>query len=121
MRRTDHRFGRLEQAWQYKHGRLSVSDWLSAVAATFRAYSDIMHDTAFMIFSLVAMLLVAIPTSWHWRAGNVGTLMSIGWIFIANLIFFVNSILWMDNVSNWAPVWCDISQLQVVLLVSTLT
>ena len=30
------------------------------------------------------------------------------WSGFGCLIFFVNSVVWKDNVTNWAPVWCDI-------------
>ncbi|KAF8138793.1 pheromone A receptor-domain-containing protein [Boletus edulis] len=42
--------------------------------------------------------------SWH-----TGISMYMLWTSLGCLILFVNSILWNDNVMNWAPVWCDIS------------
>ncbi|KIJ20491.1 hypothetical protein PAXINDRAFT_161032 [Paxillus involutus ATCC 200175] len=36
------------------------------------------------------------------------------WTSLGCLIMFVNSIVWNDNVVNWAPVWCDISTRYVV-------
>ncbi|KAG9317744.1 putative fungal pheromoneG-protein-coupled receptor [Chiua virens] len=30
------------------------------------------------------------------------------WTSFGCLLLFINSIVWNDNVTNWAPVWCDI-------------
>ncbi|KAG8218927.1 pheromone A receptor-domain-containing protein [Butyriboletus roseoflavus] len=36
------------------------------------------------------------------------------WTSLGCLIFFVNSVVWNDNVINWAPVWCDISSRYII-------
>ncbi|KAG6329810.1 hypothetical protein ID866_9278 [Astraeus odoratus] len=36
------------------------------------------------------------------------------WASLGCLILGVNSIVWKDNVINWAPVWCDISSRYIV-------
>ena len=30
------------------------------------------------------------------------------WTGLGCLVLFVNSLVWKDNVTDWAPVWCDI-------------
>lgn len=59
--------------------------------------------------AFIAAILVLIPLPWHWRARNVSTLAIIAWLFVMNIIYAVNSIIWSGNVNNPVPVWCDIS------------
>ncbi|KAK8846719.1 hypothetical protein IAR55_005806 [Kwoniella newhampshirensis] len=67
-----------------------------------------MHDTCNVVFSGVGAFLVLLPLPLHWRARNSGTLLLITWLFLGNLLGFVDDIVWWDNVNNPAPVWCDI-------------
>nr|CDR19296.1 STE3 protein [Papiliotrema flavescens] len=60
-------------------------------------------------WSFVGLVAVLLPLPWHWRARNVATLALIFWIALANLIVFVNSLVWADNFADHAPAWCDIS------------
>lgn len=72
------------------------------------------------ICAFLAALLVLVPFPWHWRARNVATLSVMAWLFVVNLIYGVNAIIWAGNVNNPAPVWCDISASpSVVTLYST--
>ncbi|KAJ1300850.1 hypothetical protein OPQ81_002490 [Rhizoctonia solani] len=68
-----------------------------------------MRDPPFPAVCALALvlLLLALPT--HMRARNSGTLLYIGWSFFATLFIFVNSLVWSGNISDPAPVWCDIS------------
>lgn len=59
--------------------------------------------------SILAAILVLLPTPWHWRAGNVATLSMIVWLFAVNVIYAVDSIIWSHTVQRTAFVWCDIS------------
>ena len=61
------------------------------------------------IFAFFSAFLVLVPLPSHWRARNVATLALIFWLFFADFIYGVNSILWAGNVLDHAPVWCDIS------------
>ncbi|KAJ7477965.1 Rcb2.42 [Mycena galericulata] len=72
-----------------------------------------MHpELAFGAFLASALVLVPLP--WHWRARNVATLSIIAWLFVSNLTFAINSIIWAGNVNEVVPVWCDIvSKLEV--------
>ncbi|TFY75333.1 hypothetical protein EWM64_g8679 [Hericium alpestre] len=60
------------------------------------------------VASILAALCVLIPMPWHWRARNIATLSIIAWLFISNMIYFVNSIVWADSARVVIPVWCDI-------------
>lgn len=61
------------------------------------------------IGAFIAATLVLIPLPWHWRARNVPTLSIIAWLFISNVIYGTNAIIWAGNVNVVVPVWCDIS------------
>ncbi|KAL7412128.1 GPCR fungal pheromone mating factor [Mrakia frigida] len=54
----------------------------------------------------MVLLLLASPP--HFRSGNIGAICLVLWSFIGCLGFFVNAIVWWDNVENKAPVFCDI-------------
>lgn len=69
-----------------------------------------MSPVIFAVFSALAIPLLLLPLPWHIKSGNAGTLLYIFWTLTANLIVFINAIVWTDNVTNWAPVWCDISK-----------
>ncbi|KAF9261033.1 STE3-domain-containing protein [Marasmius fiardii PR-910] len=60
-------------------------------------------------FSFLGLVLVTIPLPWHLEAWNTGTCCFMIWAAVANLNYFVNSIVWHGEVSNFSPVWCDIS------------
>ena len=65
------------------------------------------------LFAFLTAILVLIPVPWHWRARNVATLAIIAWLFVVDVIFGVNSLVWAGNVNNPIPVWCDISALYI--------
>ncbi|WVQ97782.1 hypothetical protein IAU59_004896 [Kwoniella sp. CBS 9459] len=67
-----------------------------------------MHDASLIVFTGIGLLLVLLPLPLQWRARNSGTLLLITWLFIGNLVIFVNCIAWWDSYSNPSPVWCDI-------------
>ena len=60
--------------------------------------------------AFLAALLVLIPLPWHWRARNIATLSMIAWLFVINVIYGVDAIIWYHNVAKVALVWCDISE-----------
>lgn len=62
------------------------------------------------IFSFLAALLVLIPLPWHWRARNIATLSIIVWLFLVDIIYGVNSLIWAGNSRATALVWCDVSE-----------
>ncbi|KAJ7278844.1 pheromone B alpha 1 receptor [Mycena rebaudengoi] len=58
---------------------------------------------SFLGFSAVQVLIL-LPSAW-----NTGTCLYMIWSAVANLIFFVNSIVWAGNTIDWSPTYCDIS------------
>ncbi|KAJ7743514.1 Rcb2.42 [Mycena maculata] len=58
--------------------------------------------------AFLASALVLVPLPWHWRARNVATISIIVWLFMSNLTFAINSIIWAGNINYVVPVWCDI-------------
>jgi pheromone a factor receptor len=66
-----------------------------------------MHpELAFGAF--IASALVLVPFPWHWRAGNTTTLSMLTWLFISNITYAINAVIWSDRVDEVVPVWCDI-------------
>nr|BDD37078.1 pheromone receptor [Rhizopogon roseolus] len=65
-------------------------------------------DWVFTLFAFLGFLCCMIPLPWHLEAWNTGTCLYMIWTGLACLIQFINSIVWRSNVTNWAPVWCDI-------------
>ena len=61
-------------------------------------------------FSFISALLVILPLSCHWPTRNVAVLALMSWLFIANVIYGINSLVWAGNIRNSVPVWCDICQ-----------
>lgn len=72
----------------------------------------------FPILCLLSMICLLIPSAGHFRTGNSGTLVFIFWVFLLNLVSFVDTIVWHDNVRNPYPIWCDIGALHKRLLLS---
>lgn len=68
-----------------------------------------MQYPSLAVGAFLAAALVLVPLPWHWRARNVGTLSIIAWLFVVNIIYGINAIVWDTNVNNPAPVWCDIT------------
>ncbi|KAF8890813.1 pheromone A receptor-domain-containing protein [Gymnopilus junonius] len=66
------------------------------------------------IFAFISAALVIIPLPWHWRARNIATIALMLWLFVVNVIYGVNTIIWAGNVNNPIPVWCDITTKIVV-------
>ncbi|WVF70103.1 hypothetical protein IAT40_004891 [Kwoniella sp. CBS 6097] len=67
-----------------------------------------MHDASLIVFTGIGALLLLMPLPLQWRARNSGTLLLITWLFLGNLLVFINCIVWWDSYSNPAPIWCDI-------------
>ncbi|KIJ90068.1 hypothetical protein K443DRAFT_116707 [Laccaria amethystina LaAM-08-1] len=63
----------------------------------------------FSVLSFIAFILCCIPFLLHLRAGRTYLVVPITWIGLSCLNAFINSIVWNGNITNWAPVWCDIS------------
>ncbi|KAL7412134.1 GPCR fungal pheromone mating factor, partial [Mrakia frigida] len=65
-------------------------------------------DLLFIIYAAVAMVLLLLASPPHFRSANVGAICLVAWCFVGAFGFFVNAIVWWDNVEDHAPVWCDI-------------
>ncbi|KAF8200240.1 STE3-like pheromone receptor [Pholiota molesta] len=68
----------------------------------------------FQVFAFLGFIASIIPLPWHIQAWNSGTCAFMIWTALACLNSFVNSIVWAGNVSNPAPVWCDISSKLII-------
>ncbi|KIJ64368.1 hypothetical protein HYDPIDRAFT_154822 [Hydnomerulius pinastri MD-312] len=68
-----------------------------------------MQNPSLPAAAFLAAILVLVPLPWHWRARNIGTLAIMAWLFVLNLIYGINTIVWAGNVNNPVPVWCDIT------------
>ncbi|TDL26927.1 STE3-domain-containing protein [Rickenella mellea] len=67
-----------------------------------------MHQPGHSLAAFLAAFLVLIPLPCHWKARNVATVAIIAWLFVLNLTYAVNAIVWSNNAINHAPVYCDI-------------
>lgn len=68
----------------------------------------------FPVGAFIAAVLVLVPLPSHWRARNVATLSMIVWLFVSNVIYAVDSIIWAGNVLDSAPIWCDIGRCRLL-------
>lgn len=59
--------------------------------------------------AFLSALSLFLPLPWHWRNGNVATLSIIVWLFVINIVYGVDALIWADDVIIRIPVWCDIS------------
>jgi hypothetical protein len=69
-----------------------------------------MRELPFILACGFAILMLTLSSPWHIRNKNTGSLLYIFWSFTGNLIYFVDAIVWSENIRNPAPVWCDIGQ-----------
>ncbi|KAJ7744787.1 GPCR fungal pheromone mating factor [Mycena maculata] len=58
-------------------------------------------------FVASALVLATLPH--HLRVKNFATLSIIAWLFLYNLIYGIDAVIWEGNVDIVAPVWCDIA------------
>ncbi|RGB42241.1 pheromone A receptor-domain-containing protein [Rhizophagus diaphanus] len=67
-----------------------------------------MGDLMFTISTGLAVILCIIPGIFHLQTRNYGAIFMTMWVFIANFITFVNSILWPDYeiLEDKAEIWC---------------
>ncbi|KAJ7200673.1 GPCR fungal pheromone mating factor [Mycena haematopus] len=63
---------------------------------------------AMPICAFLGCALVLVPLPWHWRSRNTATLSMMAWLFMSNLTYAINAIIWSGHVNDVAPVWCDI-------------
>jgi len=92
----------LDVARRYKHGQHLESHSL------FLPRTSAMRFPALPAGAFIAAFLILIPASWLWRAGHVHTLSLIAWLFVLNIVYGVNSLVWSDDAIERVPIWCDI-------------
>lgn len=61
------------------------------------------------IISFLCAIIILLPVSSHWKARNVATLSIIAWLFVINIIRFINTLVWANNVVVRWRIWCDIT------------
>ncbi|KAJ7436617.1 pheromone A receptor-domain-containing protein [Mycena latifolia] len=57
----------------------------------------------FSAFAFVGFLCSAIPLPWHLEGWKTGTCLYMLWTALASLVFFVDSIVWSNNMIDWSP------------------
>ena len=57
------------------------------------------------VVAFLAAFLVLVPLPLHWRARNIATLALIFWLFITDVIYGVNAIVWAGNVDDPIPIF----------------
>jgi hypothetical protein len=75
-------------------------------------------DPTYPLFPVVsitcsALMLLLITTSFVRQSWNQGLLFLCFWLFLGNLTFGVNAIIWSDNADLKAFVYCDIGRCAV--------
>ncbi|KAG9045218.1 a-factor receptor [Tulasnella sp. UAMH 9824] len=70
----------------------------------------------FPVLASIGIVLVLLPAYWHFKSGNIGTILYIVWTFIGNLNYLINSIAWAGNLHNPPWFWCDLSTALIVAL-----
>ncbi|KIO23492.1 hypothetical protein M407DRAFT_27020 [Tulasnella calospora MUT 4182] len=70
----------------------------------------------FPVLASIGIVLILLPSYWHFKSGNVGTMLYIVWTFIGNLNYLVNSISWKGNLHNPPWLWCDLSTALIIAL-----
>ena len=68
-----------------------------------------MFAIAFPVGAVLAAILVLLPSPAHWRARNVAAISLFTWVFLMNVIYTVNSLVWSSNSLPQHLMWCDIS------------
>jgi hypothetical protein len=67
-----------------------------------------MGDVLFIVYSALAVILLAASCGPHFRAGNVGAIALVGWCMVFGALGFVNHIVYFNSYEDRTPVWCDI-------------
>ncbi|CAK5274736.1 unnamed protein product [Mycena citricolor] len=68
-----------------------------------------MTNWALEIAPFLASSLVIATLPHHWRVGNIATLSIIAWLFVYNMMYGVNAVIWNGNDDIQAATWCDLA------------
>ncbi|KAF9555101.1 STE3-domain-containing protein [Agrocybe pediades] len=71
-------------------------------------------NAIFSVFAFIGFLMSFAPFPWQPEAWSIGPCMYMIWTGVSCLNLFINSIIWMGNTNDVAPVWCDISAKLVI-------
>ncbi|SGZ32197.1 BQ5605_C043g12112 [Microbotryum silenes-dioicae] len=66
-------------------------------------------NVSFTIVYCVTIPFLLLPAVWHWRVGNTALLLLIFWLLVTCVPQAINSIIFLRNTADVAPVWCDIT------------
>nr|ADX23535.1 putative pheromone receptor [Flammulina velutipes] len=61
------------------------------------------------VVAFIAATSLLLPLTWHWQAKNVAILSIIFWLFVENIIYGVDAIVWGNTAEVKIPIWCDIT------------
>lgn len=62
------------------------------------------------IISFICVILGFVLFALHWKTRNVAILATIFWQVVSNIIYGINSTIWMGNAVIKYKIWCDISK-----------
>src|SRR5438874_11185941 len=68
-----------------------------------------MADYILTASSLIAVILCIIPGIFHIQTRNWVAIFMTIWVLLTNIIIFINSILWANDLDNKAPAYCYIT------------
>lgn len=68
------------------------------------------------IFFVISLVLLILPVWGFVRGRNTPVLFYIAWLFLGNAIHYVDMLVWRGTVVNFAPVYCDIISVLVVMM-----
>jgi len=57
-------------------------------------------------FLSVSLLVLVLPAQVHYH--SIPSASIVAWLFVCNLIHGINTVLWLGNQAEHAPLWCDI-------------
>lgn len=66
------------------------------------------------ILSFTSAILLIALFFLHAKSRNVAVLALIGWLLVCSIVQGVNSVVWVGNAVDRAPVWCDIGALKLL-------
>jgi hypothetical protein len=80
------------------------------VAQTVEMYHGAPSMPELPTVSFICAILVLVPIATHVRARNVATLSLMAWLFVLNMLRFINTLVWANNADIRWVVYCDIGQ-----------
>lgn len=69
------------------------------------------------IFSFIAIILMALLFPGFYRTRSIALMSLWTWVYFLNLFTCINMILWRSSVDDLAPVYCDIGENSLLMVV----